>query len=588
MCAGTITPSDAGTITISGLIQLNDEPLGRRRRGHLHALRARLAEEDLAGTVHERERVGHLLFIGREHHLVAAFADGELRARAARDRHLPEIAVERRGLARVEVETLLVARERDVVHLPLAARERAAVAAVGRGGPELRAARGLGAEVDAAVVVVEADAAEVARAARPRRVAQRLDDLHRAGCRVDHRDLARLEVVRVAEDDGRRAGIVPGDDVRVGGVRLFARDRLEPLHVAARERLIAEARRVLRVADFRAVRDVLGVAARGHVVGDVPGARVGGRGRRREQHRAAVGAHRDVRHTLVRVERDGLRAGRRARGRFRAANGIRARDVPDRVEQFELVGVEPAPLRVERGAASLWRGRRTAPAATASTTAATTARAAATRGSGRAGRVSRANVGELYRRAVRDVDGPRVAVAHEHHLLSVRRESRVRLGSRGLGEMPRSRAPHVDEIQVAGVRDDLHGAIPRIRAVRDERADRIDLRRRHQLGLCAGLRANAIRLERVAEIGAGRKPLEIDPLAVGRPANLRRLAAVHLGAAHHVLDGELELGGRLGEQHDRRERETPDGRSKMEDGRPKTEDRRPKTEDRRWKKTEDM
>ena len=46
--------------------------------------------------------------------------------------------------------------------------------------------------------------------------------------------------------------------------------------------------------------------------------------------------------------------------------------------------------------------------------------------------------------------------------------------------------------------------------------------------------------QRLAPIGAGFVPGEVDPLAVGAPAHALRVASVHLWPAHDVRDRELE------------------------------------------------
>jgi hypothetical protein len=102
--------------------------------------------------------------------------------------------------------------------------------------------------------------------------------------------------------------------------------------------------------------------------------------------------------------------------------------------------------------------------------------------------------------------------------------------------------------------------------VRDERRHAVHLGVGYALRLRARLRAHAVGLRLVAPVRTGRQPLEVDPLAIRRPAHLLRFAAVDLGAAHDVLDRELEggfrpalrMGGRCANQRGGDERAAED------------------------------
>src|SRR6202162_6386176 len=74
---------------------------------------------------------------------------------------------------------------------------------------------------------------------------------------------------------------------------------------------------------------------------------------------------------------------------------------------------------------------------------------------------------------------------------------------------------------------------------------RVGLLNRDSLGLCTGSRADAKLFRRLTPIGARLEPGEVDPLAVGAPVDIGGLPAVELGAAHDVLDGEVEWPGLL-------------------------------------------
>ena len=108
-----------------GSIQLNDAPLGRRRRRDLRRRGARAVRHHEhfrrlgAVGVDQAER----RFVGRDLRLVRAGHRRDLRARAAVDRQRVEVPLARMLLGAGDVELLAVARQRRAGDLPLAGRQ---------------------------------------------------------------------------------------------------------------------------------------------------------------------------------------------------------------------------------------------------------------------------------------------------------------------------------------------------------------------------------------------------------------------------------------------------------------------------------
>ena len=184
MRAGTLTPSDAGTITISGLIHVEREPLLRRRRRELRRRGAGACSaggtaraDDSPSSRRRRSCVssGDSSTVWPPTRVVSLLARAA--GRSAFDRNAARTATPRSSSGRTYLPSF---DSCDRVHFPLAARELPPVAAVGVHRVEMRVAVGLGDEVE------PRDRRRTNRAqpkhgtGDPRAVMQRVDQLERA------------------------------------------------------------------------------------------------------------------------------------------------------------------------------------------------------------------------------------------------------------------------------------------------------------------------------------------------------------------------------------------------------------------------
>ena len=496
--------------------------LRRRRRGDL--LRV---DVELGRLVRVRVDVRDRAAVGRDHGLVLAGHRRQLRPGAAADRHPVEVALERAHLAGDQVERLLVARQLHGVDFEVAAGELLRRAAGERHGVEVHET-GRFRRVEDRVVVAPPRIDRALGPADPGVVVQRHDRPALRRRRIEGHDPEVLVVGRADHDEGVLPVLGPQRRAQrhlalrrlllfFALLRLLRRGRhrhpvLEPLHLAVRFAQHGDARRRLHVADFLTLPsgDRLHVSALGHVIrddrplgllrlvgdDDHDGLAVGGE--------AAVGDRLLLRQ-LERLERMlALALGLV----LLALLGAAGHDVEQLLLFLlhDLLAVRPLLVVPQRHVRALVVGA--------------------------------GHVRELRRLAAGEVDGEDVVRADERHPLLVEGEVRRRLAVGRLRDgaaLPGRGVPQPDVALFA-----VDDALPVARAVAVRRR-RVLLLLVRQLAQPAAVAVHdvcvAVLFERIAVL----LPRKEHFRAVGRPADLLGRPADKTGAAHDVVDRQVEL-----------------------------------------------
>ncbi len=191
--------------------------------------------------------------------------------------------------------------------------------------------------------------------------------------------------------------------------------------------------------------------------------------------------------------------------------------------------------------------------------------------------------GELSDLTVLDVERVEVVSASEEDGLSVPREDGLRLAVFRVRQPPDRRVRPADQIEIPASRDDPPPTVRRHISAREDRGERVGRLVVDPLGR-PPVRRNPIQLAVRVPLGARRKPAEVDPLPVVRPAHAHRRLPDVLGPVHDRLDGQCErmLAGRagleprqvLGDEHaghdrgEERRRDRDDGSQRGVPGRP--------------------
>ncbi len=211
--------------------------------------------------------------------------------------------LERRDLVRLEIEPPLVGRKRNVAYFPPALRQLLPAASIGRDRIQMGESIRFGYVPDPATVVVPASTIG-ARTTDPGRVAGRLERRDFSGG-VDRFQQTRLVVSAEGVDQTACTGVVPAEQIvrPGGGIR---RKRLEPGECRAGQCDEGDPPLLLRVADFGAYSQLLGVPASGDVLRNVRRARTGTRSASNNEQRSTGRRDGEIRDLLTCLQVDGL------------------------------------------------------------------------------------------------------------------------------------------------------------------------------------------------------------------------------------------------------------------------------------------